>query len=341
MANVFLACEACIEDHPYARRDYERLTAYAAIDRNRRHNLVDLPEEADILVFVGSSRPNFSDVTGSALFQRFPERSLILYSGDRGIPLLPGLYTCLERRSMGHRPAALAGFYLRVTENRSLDIAEGIDQAEYLYSFVGNARNHPVRLAICRLRDTRAYLRDSSGDDRQQDDGVGGANRDRGLHYREVMARSKFVLCPRGIGVSSWRLFETLRAGRVPVVLSDDWVRPPGPDWNACCLFVPEARVGDLPRLLADAEPRAVAMGAAARREWERWYAEENVFHTAIEQLLVAHQRRAEEGWRAWLATYALYLEPFYLRYWVLSPLKRRLLALAGRALTRHAATPK
>lgn len=332
MAKVLLTCASDTTDHPYARRDFERLSAFAGLDRHRVHAPVKRPEEADLVVFVGSVRPNFSDVTASHLYRAHRDKAVLFYSGDRGIPLLPGLYTCLERRRLGHRPSALAGFYLRVTENGSLDIHDDIRQAVYLYSFVGNARNHPVREAICRLRDPRAYLRDSSGDDRQQDDGVGGANRDRGLHYRDVMVRSKFVLCPRGIGVSSWRLFETLRAGRVPVVLSDDWVRPPGPDWDACCLYVPEARVGDLPRLLADAEPRAIAMGAAARREWERWYAEENVFHTTIEQLLVAHQRRATEGWRAWLATYALYLEPFYLRYWVLSSLKGRLLALAGRA---------
>jgi len=332
MAKVFLACASDSADHPYARRDFERLIAFAGLDRHRVHTLAERPEEADLVVFVGSVRPNFSDVTASPLYRAHRDKAVLFYSADQGIPLLPGLYTCLERRRLGHRPAALAGFYLRVTENRSLDIEAGIEQADYLYSFVGNARNHPVRAAICGLRDPRAYLRDSSGDDRQQDDGTDGANRDRGLHYREVMARSRFVLCPRGIGVSSWRLFETLRAGRVSVVLSDDWVRPPGPDWDACCLFVPEARVGDLPNLLAEAEPRAAAMGAAARREWERWYAEGNVFHTAIEQLLIAHKRRATEGARAWLATHALYLEPFYLRYWVLSPLKQRLMALAGRA---------
>lgn len=323
MAKVFLACTARIEDHPYARRDFERLSAYGARDCHHYHTLVDRPEAADIVVFVGTARPNYADVTTSSIYRQFRDKAVLFHSADRGIPLLPGLYTCLERRRLGLRPAALAGFYLRVTENRSLEIEDEIDHAKYLYSFIGNARNHPVQAAICGLRDPRAYLRDSSGDDHQQDDGVGGANRDRGLHYREVMASSKFVLCPRGIGVSSWRLFETLRAGRVPVVLSDDWVRPPGPDWDACCLFVPEAQVGALPRLLAEAEPRAVAMGAAARREWERWYAEENVFHTAVEQLLLAHQMRKNEGWQTLAITYSHYLEPFFLRHWVLSPLKR------------------
>lgn len=328
MAKVFLACTARIEDHPCACRDFERLSAYAACDRHHRHTLVDRPEAADIVVFVGTVRPNYADVTASSLYREFRNKALLFHSADQGIPLLPGLYTCLERRRLGHRPSALAGFYLRVTENHSLDLQEDIRHAVYLYSFVGNACNHPVRAAICRLQDSRAYLRDSSDDARQQDDGVDGANRDRGLHYREVMARSKFVLCPRGVGVSSWRLFETMRAGRVPVIISDDWVRPPGPDWDAFSLFVPEARVGDLPGLLEREEHRTARMGAKARQEWERWYAEENVFNTAIDHLLLAHQLRENERWPAWLATHAQYLEPFYLRYWVLSPLKRWLLTM-------------
>ena len=32
------------------------------------------------------------------------------------------------------------------------------------------------------------------------------------------MFRSKFFLCPRGTGTSSIRLYETLSAGRVPVI---------------------------------------------------------------------------------------------------------------------------
>ena len=34
--------------------------------------------------------------------------------------------------------------------------------------------------------------------------------------YAEVMRRSKFVLCPRGVGTSSYRLYETLESGFIP-----------------------------------------------------------------------------------------------------------------------------
>jgi hypothetical protein len=122
-----------------------------------------------------------------------------------------------------------------------------------------------------------------------------------------------------------------MRAGRVPVVISDGWVRPPGPDWDAFCLFVPEARVFDLPTLLEREEPRGPAMGALARKEWERWYSEENVFNTAIDHLVLAQEGRNQESWLQRMGTYAWYLEPFFIRHWLLSPLKLQIKKHLGR----------
>src|SRR2546423_4170060 len=40
----------------------------------------------------------------------------------------------------------------------------------------------------------------------------------------EICKASKFILCSRGVGTSSVRLFDTMRMGRVPVILSDQWL---------------------------------------------------------------------------------------------------------------------
>ena len=40
--------------------------------------------------------------------------------------------------------------------------------------------------------------------------------------YVRYIARSKFVLCPRGIASYSRRIVETLALVRVPVVIADD-----------------------------------------------------------------------------------------------------------------------
>ena len=85
-------------------------------------------------------------------------------------------------------------------------------------------------------------------------------------------------LCPRGAGPSSYRLFETMQMGRVPVVLSDQWVPPDGPAWGEFLIRVPEHDVLRLPGLLREHEPDCEARGAAARHAWEAWLSPDRLF---------------------------------------------------------------
>jgi hypothetical protein len=111
------------------------------------------------------------------------------------------------------------------------------------------------------------------------------------------MARSKFVLCPVGAGPSSFRIFETMAAGRVPVIVSDLWVPPPGPDWQKCALFVPERDIDRLGAILEEAEDRFLSMAQAARREWQDWFAPDVLFHRMTEALHdIMQTRRSPES---------------------------------------------
>ncbi len=127
-------------------------------------------------------------------------------------------------------------------------------------------------------------------------DGQPAAAREQEQKYQDVILASKFVLCPSGAGPSSIRLFETLGAGRVPVIISDDWVEVDGPDWNACSVRVPESQVGGIPATLAALEPRWPAMAAAARQAWSEWFAPDVVFHRLVEACgEIQRQRREPE----------------------------------------------
>lgn len=323
MASVYITCAASINDHPYARRDYERLVRYSSSDKIGKHIVANDPEEADIVAFVGSEKPNFSDIRNNTIYKENKNKSVIYYSGDRAIPVLPGVYTCLENRYyLSSRRSLQSGAYLRVTENDSMDIDESIDNAKYLFSFVGNASNHPVREKILTLPNKMSFLRDTSVCAIQQDDGVNGGNVKRSMLYREVMKDSKFILCPRGLGVSSWRLFETMRAGRVPVIISDYWVPPAGPEWNLFSLRIRENEVHLIPSILKEHEHQANKLGKTARKEWVYWYSKERIFNTVVEQLLLAKNGIEEENYLSYVPTYAQYLDPFYFRHWLMSPVK-------------------
>jgi hypothetical protein len=56
---------------------------------------------------------------------------------------------------------------------------------------------------------------------------ISGDHRAKEEEFREVLARSVFSLWPSGSGPNTIRLWESLGAGAIPVVLSDTW-QPPG-----------------------------------------------------------------------------------------------------------------
>jgi hypothetical protein len=154
-------------------------------------------------------------------------------------------------------------------------------EPDLLFSFVGG-RTHPCRDAVLRLPPTRAVLEDSSGFDYLDRSAESDAPRER---FDHVVSRSKFVLCPRGHGTSSFRMQEVLAAGRVPVVISDDWVEPLGPNWATAIVRWPERRVAELPGHLNEIEHRFPAMSIAAAALHDSWFGTGVAFDRMVEQL--------------------------------------------------------
>jgi hypothetical protein len=71
--------------------------------------------------------------------------------------------------------------------------------------------------------------------------------------FYEFPRRCTFTICPRGIANWTFRLYEAILAGSIPVILSDYFVRPFSRhiSWDLFSITVPESDLPTLPQMLA------------------------------------------------------------------------------------------
>lgn len=303
-------------ENNYALSEYQRFLTLQHNDRFKIHSLVDDPRSADLIIFIGTEYNTLLDLRRSSLWKKYPQKCFVLHNGDRPLPHLPGVYSSLEHR-FSDNAWVRSGGYLRVAVNDRIQQAPS-DAADLLYSFYGACGNHPVRKGLLKLSHDRGLVVDTSPSAEWQRSDT---NFDID-EYASLLTRSKFVLCPRGFGASSLRLFETLKAGRVPVIISDDWVPPNGPDWNTISVRVSESQAGRIPDLLERREAEFEELSLHVANAWREWFGLEVLFHRIIEQLIeIKGMRTMNPRWRSFVS-YAHYLKYYYFRYWFLYDLK-------------------
>lgn len=232
--------------------------------------------EADLVIYLDPPWPDPDAPEPLRRLGRVALNKVYLFSQDDS-PLMwaPGVYASAGSRRDDR--LVRGGFYVPHHHREHPDFARRLEpnlvENDLLWSFVGSVATCPrVRGALMYLDDPRACAEDTErwhtklrwGWAENPDSGAQTAF-DR---YLGILQRSAFVVCPRGAGASSIRIFEAMQAGKCPVIVSDDWVPPAGPDWSACSIRVPESEVGRLPDILRAAEAGAAALGKAAREAW-------------------------------------------------------------------------
>jgi hypothetical protein len=274
-----------------------RFTSLAEQDRFGVHSLCGDPEQADLILFLDGHQ-HYRDLELTAIRQhplvkRFREKAFVYSEVDQPWCAMPGLYVAMPKSSFDPQRQRACS-YINLPNSYVAPTPAPDSSHALLFSFMGRNGNS-TRSRILGQKHPRAFIADTSSADF-----FGGHSeeieRQKQL-YADVIARSKFVLCPRGAGPSSFRIFETMAAGRVPVILSDPWVPPAGPDWNNCAIFIPENEVDQIGAILEKHEDRFPVMGPAARQEWEQWFAPDTLFHRMTEALKeIVDNRRTPES---------------------------------------------
>lgn len=235
------------------------------------HTLVDCPSEAELILFVesfASLDPFFLDVVFHPINRRYSSKCVLYHNSDVPHTLCRTISPSVESTQSNLQCRRTFHYIARRRDNSELpDVPDGNTRTTHLFSFVGAAETHPLRREILRLAHPNALLIDTSVEKSEFMSPVELRN----FHDRFIgsVLTSKFVLCPRGFGPTSMRLFEVMQLGRVPVVIGDSWVPVPGIPWDTFAIFVPESQIHTIPSVLEAANAKAATMGAAARAVWE------------------------------------------------------------------------
>ena len=300
----------------YYRGAFKRLRESAEHDIFQLHSLTDDPASADLILFVemGGVSPYYEEVRRHAYVKKFREKCFMFCQTDKPIAFFPGIYPSIEK-SWYSKTRLRAGFYLSIEENEFITFAPEISDPLYLYSFIGAVNTSHIRQQLNNIQHPRGFFHDTSKE------GMPiryNRNREEILkfwkEFADICQQSKFILCPRGTGASSIRLFESMKMGRVPVIISDEWVPPDGPDWHKFSLRIPEKDISKIPQILEKQEIHAIEMGLLARKQWEQWFSEEVCFHNVVEWCLdIKKGRKVPETLMHYLV-YIQLLRPFHLR---------------------------
>ncbi len=128
-------------------------------------------------------------------------------------------------------------------------------QKDLLYSFIGYnthyTRNEIFTIptqdnALIKKRSNWHFHQNKTQEEQEQEK----------KEYQDALARSRFSLCPRGTGAGTIRFWESLQAGAIPVLISDDVCLPEGEiDWDKCIIRIAEEDVDTINDLLNSIPP--------------------------------------------------------------------------------------
>jgi exostosin family protein len=250
------------QDAPVAK-----LEQLAELDRIGDHELAD-PISADVILFPQCHMLprdwRLDTIRQHPLTVRHREKVMVFDERDRPWCGFPGIYVSMPRGHFDRRYQRPWGYF------PTAPLPDSRQEPDLLYSFVGSP-SHRCRKRLLELRHPDAVVEQVRGFTFYDPTSVDFERRR--AHFRSIVMRSRFVLCPRGKGTSSIRLYETLAAGRVPVIISDDWVAPDGPGWERFSLIWPEAKLAGLVELLEETDDHWAEMSARARAAYQEFFA--------------------------------------------------------------------
>lgn len=106
--------------------------------------------------------------------------------------------------------------------------------------------------------------------------------------YQDILSRSRFSLCPSGRGPGTLRFWESLQAGAIPILISDELCLPKNYDWNSCIIRIPINNLKNLTQILSSIDSNKENMMRIKCLEFHKIFSKNNlikVIHDYYEKL--------------------------------------------------------
>jgi hypothetical protein len=294
MSAVYLTSGVHSAGNTWLEYPCHRFLESAKADIHKEHHITDDPDDADIIIFAsnGIYNPCGFGLFFEPVFRKHLSKSFIYSSLDSPPFLWRGLFPSYPKSAAGGGFAVGWNYFHPNSAEPIISTDNFVPAKQLLWSFVGSLSTHPLRKQLLQLDLRSGFLEDTSDISQSSlRDPYSAEAKCFRSKYINILENSKFCICPRGQGSSSMRIFEAMKAGVVPVVISDDWLPPPFVKWDDFCIQVREAEILDLPKLLRNRESEAEERGNIARQEWDRVFGRQSLFHYAVEACLLIQAR--------------------------------------------------
>lgn len=228
---------------------------------------VDNPAEADALLIqeeVGYKNWRYIPrLLDDALIGLNIAKTYTINQDDCATGLLKGAYTSLPMRRFDRSRHCLIPYPSFPNPLIATTDPQSLESPTHLASWRGNPISCPrLRKALLtRFQSHPSFLIESSQSWFKHGDSEIS-------RYVQVLAAGLFSLCPRGWSPMTYRIYESLALGRVPVILAKGIVLPEVVDWRSISLRVSERNISQLPWILEQHRASAGEMGLKARQVW-------------------------------------------------------------------------
>lgn len=223
------------------------------------------PSAADRIIFIDLHQAHHLDtrqtILRHPLFTEYRHKILVWNETDRPLFSVRGLYTNVPQALIQDSTVAPIP-YLFVPADSLFHGTHFLTTGRTMKCTYRGSNTHK-----CRRQLSNINLPDFSFVDSSQSNSL-----PRGQYLTEL-DDSVHALCPRGHGLTSFRLYEAMARGCLPVIIADGWVPPKGIAWDRFCTFVKESNIDSLPNLLSSTETELVSMQESLRREFSAYLA--------------------------------------------------------------------